>query len=75
MLARHRIFGEDLDVRRDKIDVLISSANKCLHGVSGVSFLCVSPRVWPRIEAVEVPVPLVPMAKSLADREDRLSTI
>src|SRR5262249_55240025 len=34
-------------------DVCWSSGNKCLHGVSGVSFLCVSPRVWPRIEAVE----------------------
>jgi 2-aminoethylphosphonate-pyruvate transaminase len=45
--------AEDLDVERDGIDLCWSSGNKCLHGVSGVSFLCVSPRVWPRIEAVD----------------------
>ena len=33
----------------DGIDVCFSSSNKCLHSVAGVSFLCVSPRVWPRI--------------------------
>jgi 2-aminoethylphosphonate-pyruvate transaminase len=44
--------GEDLDVRRDKIDVLISSANKCLHAISGVSFVCVNKRIWPRIESI-----------------------
>ncbi len=44
--------GEDLDIRRDRIDVLISSANKCLHAVSGVSFVCVNKRVWPRIEGL-----------------------
>jgi 2-aminoethylphosphonate-pyruvate transaminase len=44
--------GEDLDVRRDKIDVLISSANKCLHAVSGVSFVCIHNRIWPRIEPI-----------------------
>ncbi|HVR60318.1 MAG TPA: aminotransferase class V-fold PLP-dependent enzyme [Polyangia bacterium] len=44
--------GEDLDVRRDCIDICYSSANKCLHSVSGVSFLCVAPEVWPRIEAI-----------------------
>jgi 2-aminoethylphosphonate-pyruvate transaminase len=44
--------AEDLDVVRDEIDVCWSSGNKCLHGVSGVSFLCVSPRVWPRIADV-----------------------
>jgi 2-aminoethylphosphonate-pyruvate transaminase len=42
--------GEDLDVERDQIDVCFSSANKCLHSVSGVSFMCVAPQVWPRIE-------------------------
>ncbi|HXU79828.1 MAG TPA: aminotransferase class V-fold PLP-dependent enzyme [Polyangia bacterium] len=42
---------EDLDVVRDQIDVCFSSANKCLHSVSGVSFVCVAPEVWPRIEA------------------------
>ncbi len=40
---------EDVDVVRDGIDVCYSSANKCLHSTSGVSFLCVAPEVWPRI--------------------------
>jgi 2-aminoethylphosphonate-pyruvate transaminase len=42
--------AEELDVVRDNIDICYSSANKCLHAVSGASFMCVSPRVWPRIE-------------------------
>ena len=41
--------GENVDVRRDQIDVLISSANKCLHAISGVSFVCVAGHVWDRI--------------------------
>ena len=41
--------GEDVDVVRDGVDICFSSANKCLHSVSGVSFLCVAPEVWPRI--------------------------
>lgn len=45
--------AEDIDVRRDKIDVLISSANKCLHAISGVSFTCVNRRIWSRIESIE----------------------
>ena len=44
--------AEDLDVVRDHIDICYSSANKCLHAVCGASFMCVSPRVWPRIEAL-----------------------
>jgi len=44
--------GEDVDVVRDGIDICFSSANKCLHSVSGVSFLCVAPEVWPRIAGV-----------------------
>src|SRR5438094_8530195 len=44
--------SEDLDVTRDQIDVCFSSANKCLHGVAGVSFLCVASEVWPRLEEV-----------------------
>jgi 2-aminoethylphosphonate-pyruvate transaminase len=44
--------AEDLDVTRDEIDLLWSSANKCLHGAAGVSFVCASPRVWPRIETI-----------------------
>lgn len=45
--------AEDLDVVRDNIDVCWGSANKCLHAISGVGFLCVSPRVWPAIESVK----------------------
>jgi 2-aminoethylphosphonate-pyruvate transaminase len=41
--------AEDVDVVRDHVDICYSSANKCLHSVSGVSFLCVAPTVWPRI--------------------------
>ncbi|MCB9557560.1 MAG: alanine--glyoxylate aminotransferase family protein [Deltaproteobacteria bacterium] len=44
--------GEDIQVERDQIDVLISSANKCLHAISGVSLVCVDPRVWSRIADV-----------------------
>jgi 2-aminoethylphosphonate-pyruvate transaminase len=44
--------AEDLDVVRDNVDVCYSSANKCLHSVSGVSFVCVAPMVWPRIADV-----------------------
>jgi 2-aminoethylphosphonate-pyruvate transaminase len=44
--------AEDVDVVRDGIDVCYSSANKCLHSASGVSFLCVAPEVWPRIANV-----------------------
>jgi 2-aminoethylphosphonate-pyruvate transaminase len=43
---------EDVDVVRDGIDICYSSANKCLHSTSGVSFLCVAPEVWPRIADV-----------------------
>jgi 2-aminoethylphosphonate-pyruvate transaminase len=45
--------AEDLDVVRDNIDICYGSANKCLHAVSGASFMCVSPRVWPRIERMK----------------------
>ena len=45
--------AEDIDVVRDNIDICYGSANKCLHAVSGASFMCVSPRVWPRIEAMK----------------------
>jgi 2-aminoethylphosphonate-pyruvate transaminase len=45
--------AEDVDVRRDSIDVLISSANKCLHGISGVSFVCVNRRIWLRVVQIE----------------------
>jgi 2-aminoethylphosphonate-pyruvate transaminase len=45
--------AEDLDVVRDGIDVCWGSANKCLHAISGVGFLCVSPRTWAKIEQVK----------------------
>jgi len=44
--------AEDVDVVRDHVDICYSSANKCLHSVSGVSFLCVAPTVWARIESI-----------------------
>jgi 2-aminoethylphosphonate-pyruvate transaminase len=45
--------AEDINVVRDEIDICWGSANKCLHAISGVGFLCVSPRVWPKIESVK----------------------
>lgn len=45
--------AEDIDVVRDNIDIAYGSANKCLHAVSGASFMCVSPRVWSRIEKLK----------------------
>jgi 2-aminoethylphosphonate-pyruvate transaminase len=44
--------AEDVDVERDHVGICYSSANKCLHSVSGVSFLCVAPEVWERIATV-----------------------
>jgi len=44
--------AEDVDVVRDHVEICYSSANKCLHSVSGVSFLCVAPEVWGRIATV-----------------------
>ncbi|HEX4511524.1 MAG TPA: aminotransferase class V-fold PLP-dependent enzyme [Burkholderiaceae bacterium] len=44
--------AEDVDVVRDNVGICLSSANKCLHSVSGVSFLCVAPEVWPRVAAI-----------------------
>lgn len=45
--------AEDIDVVRDNIDICYGSANKCLHAVSGASFMCVAPRVWARIEGLK----------------------
>lgn len=45
--------AEDLDVVRDNIDICFSSANKCLHAISGAGFLCVAPRAWDKIEHVK----------------------
>ena len=45
--------AEDLDVVRDNIDICFSSANKCLHAISGAGFLCVAPRAWEKIEHIK----------------------
>ncbi|MDY0003125.1 MAG: alanine--glyoxylate aminotransferase family protein, partial [Polyangia bacterium] len=45
--------GEPLSVTEDNIDLCISSANKCLHAISGVAMVCVHRRVWRAIENVE----------------------
>lgn len=45
--------GEPLNVIDDHIDLCISSANKCLHAISGVAMVCVHRRVWRAIENVE----------------------
>lgn len=44
--------AEPLNVRKDKIDVCVSSANKCLHSTSGVATVCVSHRAWLRMEDI-----------------------
>ena len=44
--------AEEVDVVRDGVGICFSSANKCLHSVSGVSFLCVAPDIWARMEAI-----------------------
>jgi 2-aminoethylphosphonate-pyruvate transaminase len=45
--------AEDIDVVRDNIDICYGSANKCLHAVSGASFMCIAPRVWDRIAGLK----------------------
>ncbi|HRC59155.1 MAG TPA: alanine--glyoxylate aminotransferase family protein, partial [Kofleriaceae bacterium] len=45
--------AEDIDVVRDNIDVCWGSANKCLHAISGVSFVCVAPRVWSKVANIK----------------------
>src|SRR5439155_9866433 len=37
--AMSSLFGEPLDVTRDGIDFVMASANKCLQGVPGISFV------------------------------------
>jgi len=32
--------GEDLNVKRDQIDICIATGNKCLEGFPGISFVC-----------------------------------
>lgn len=43
---------EDLDVHRDRIDFLVGTANKCLEGLPGVSFVCASRSALDRLAAV-----------------------
>lgn len=44
--------AEAINVRKDNIDICVSSANKCLHSTSGVATICVSLRAWKRMEEV-----------------------
>lgn len=37
--AMSSLFGEPLDVRREGIDLVTASANKCLQGIPGISFV------------------------------------
>lgn len=41
--------SEDIDVERDRIDVCVTSANKCLHAFSGLASVCVRKPVWETI--------------------------
>lgn len=45
--------GEDIDVERDRIDVCVTSANKCLHSLSGLACVCVHENVWKTVEKDE----------------------
>ena len=42
--------GEDIRVDRDAIDICVTSANKCLHALSGLASICIHRDVWKRIE-------------------------
>ncbi len=45
--------AEDLDVIRDNIDICLSSANKAIHAIAGVAFVCVNDRAWKVMETIE----------------------
>ncbi len=45
--------AEDLNVVRDNIDVCLSSANKAIHAVAGVAFVCINDRAWAAMEQIE----------------------
>jgi 2-aminoethylphosphonate-pyruvate transaminase len=66
--------AEDLDVVRDDIDVLWGSANKCLHGAAGVSFLSVSPRTWPMIAGVKPRVYYLDLKRYRAVMQEKSQT-
>jgi aspartate aminotransferase-like enzyme len=42
--------GEDIHVGRDEIDVCVTSANKCLHALSGVASICIHRDMWKAIQ-------------------------
>jgi 2-aminoethylphosphonate-pyruvate transaminase len=42
--------AEDIDVKRDNIDICISSANKCLHSMPGITIICISAKAKKIIE-------------------------
>ncbi len=42
--------GEDISVERDGIDVCITSANKCIHALSGLASVCIHQDMWKTIE-------------------------
>ncbi|MBI3070800.1 MAG: alanine--glyoxylate aminotransferase family protein [Deltaproteobacteria bacterium] len=44
--------GERFSLELDQIDIAVSSANKCLHAVSGLAVVAVHQRVWDRIRDV-----------------------
>jgi len=46
--------GDTLDFERAHIDICIGTANKCLQGLPGVSFVLVRNEEWPRLEQVPV---------------------
>jgi 2-aminoethylphosphonate-pyruvate transaminase len=66
--------AEDVDVVRDHVDICYSSANKCLHSVSGVSFLCVAPHVWERIADIKPRVYYLDMLRTRRYLQDLRQT-
>ncbi len=44
--------AEEIDVVRDNIDICYASSNKCLHGIAGAAFVCVSNRAWKRLDKI-----------------------
>lgn len=38
--------GEDIRVDRENIDVCVTSANKCLHALSGIASICIEKDMW-----------------------------
>jgi 2-aminoethylphosphonate-pyruvate transaminase len=42
--------GEDIHVGRDEIDVCVTSANKCLHALSGIASICIHKDMWNAIQ-------------------------